>query len=332
MVEDRLLQAAAKRILEAIYEADFLDASYGYRPGKGATAAVKDLTSTLRKGRYNYVVEADIRGFFDGIDHEWMIRMLGERVDDKSFLRLIQKWLKAGILEPEGMTIHPLTGTPQGGVISPILANIYLHYSLDIWFEKVVKPGLSGNATFFRYADDFVMFFENENDANRFYSALGKRLGKFGLELAPEKSRVICFSHWNLKECLPFEFLGFEFRRVQNPNYRMTMRRTSPKKQRQALQVFKLWLRENMHERTSDLIKGLNAKLRGYYNYFGMLGNSKSLASFFYRIKGLLFWTLNRRGQKRSYNWKEYEAMLHGHGILWPRIVEKKTMQNVFQF
>lgn len=326
VVEDRILQATAKQILEAIYESDFLKESYGYRPGKGAIVAVKDLTEALRRGGYRYVVEADIKGFFDGIDHDWLIRMLEERVNDRRFLQLIRKWLKAGILEPEGMTIHPGTGTPQGGVISPILANIYLHYALDLWFERVVKPRLACEATFIRYADDFVMLFENEKDATRFYSVLGKRLGRFGLELAPEKTRILRFDHSDLKDCQSFEFLGFEFYKIQKSlTFRMTVRRTSPKKQRATLLSFKLWLKENRHERLWHLVKALNRKLRGYYNYFGLKGNSKSLTSFFYYIKGYLFKILNRRSQKWSYKWQAFENMLRVFKILQPYILEGKS-------
>ncbi|MCG5511514.1 reverse transcriptase domain-containing protein, partial [Ectothiorhodospira lacustris] len=154
VVEDRLLQAAARLLLEAIYEMDFLPTSYGYRPKRGAQQAAKDLTYELQFGRHGYVVEADIKGFFDNIDHDWLLRMLAERIDDKPFVGLIASWLKAGILERDGSVLHPHTGTPQGGVISPILANIYLHYVLDVWFEKRIKPSCAGQAYIIRFADD----------------------------------------------------------------------------------------------------------------------------------------------------------------------------------
>jgi group II intron reverse transcriptase/maturase len=167
-VQDKLLQLAVKRILEAIYEQDFLRCSYGYRPNISPLDAVDKLTVKLQFGKYNDVVEADIQGFFDNIDHEWMLKMLAERVDDKALLWLIRKWLKAGILEEDGRVIHPITGTPQGGIVSPILANIYLHYALDLWFEKVVKPHCHGEACLIRFADDFVCAFEHQKDAERF--------------------------------------------------------------------------------------------------------------------------------------------------------------------
>ena len=166
VIEDKLLQMGVKRILEAIYEQDFLRCSYGYRPGVGALHAIDDLTIKLQYGRYEYVVEADIKSYFDNVDHEWVIRMLKERIDDGPFLRLIAKWLKAGILEPDGEVIHPVTGTPQGGVVSPVLANVYLHYVLDLWFQKVVKKHCRGEACLIRYADDFVCAFEYREDAD----------------------------------------------------------------------------------------------------------------------------------------------------------------------
>ena len=193
-VEDKLLQLGVLRILEAIYEQDFLRCSYGYRPRVGALDAVDKLTIKLQFGRYHYVVEADIKGFFDHIDHDWMMRMLAEWIDDQALLKLIRKWLKAGVWEADGKVVHPATGSPQGGIVSPILANVYLHYALDLWFQRVFKPRCRGEACLIRYADDFVCAFENKEDAQRFYLEVGERLRKFGLELAAEKTRVVAFS------------------------------------------------------------------------------------------------------------------------------------------
>jgi RNA-directed DNA polymerase len=166
--EDKLLQRAVAKILEAIYEQDFLGCSYGYRPNVGPQDAVRDLTTALHFGKYRWVVEADIKGFFDNIDHDWMMRMLAERIDDQPFLHLIRKCLKAGILETDGQVLHPVTGKPQGGVVSPILANLYLHYALDLWFERRFKPSCQGSAMFIRFADDFACAFERQKDAERF--------------------------------------------------------------------------------------------------------------------------------------------------------------------
>jgi RNA-directed DNA polymerase len=210
VVEDKLLQLAVAKILEAIYEEDFLRCSYGYRPKVGAHGAVDKLTVKLQFGRYGWVVEADIKGFFDHLDHEWLLKMLQERIEDRWLLWLIKKWLKAGVLEEDGQVIHPATGTPQGGIISPVLANVYLHYCLDLWFHKVVRKHCRGEACLIRYADDFVCAFEYQEDAERFYRVLGKRLKKFGLELSQAKTRVIEFNREREKSS--FEFLGFEFR------------------------------------------------------------------------------------------------------------------------
>jgi RNA-directed DNA polymerase len=212
VVEDKLLQLAVTRILGAIYEQDFLRCSYGYRPNKGALDAVDKLTVKLQFGRYNFVVEADIKGFFDNIDHDRLIELLSLRVADRSLLRLIKKWLKAGVLDTDGKVIHPVSGTPQGGIISPMLANVYLHYALDQWFQEVVKANMKGEACLIRYADDFVCAFEYEQDAKAFFKALEFRLEKFGLQLAADKTRVIHFSRSNKSGSSRFDFLGVEFR------------------------------------------------------------------------------------------------------------------------
>jgi len=327
-LEDKLLQIAVSLIMRAIYEADFLPCSYGYRPNIGARDAVKALRHELQFGRYGYVVEADIKGFFDNLDHRWMIRMVEHRIDDRRFLRLIKKWLKAGILEKDGKVLHPVTGTPQGGIVSPILANIYLHYALDLWFEKVVKQHCEGAAYLIRYADDFVCVFQYKRDAERFFRTLPKRLGKFNLELSPEKTRIVRFSRFDESKAGSFDFLGFEFRWGKSRKGKdIIKRRTSRKKFRQALANFTTWCREHRSVNIRKLFKTLNAKLRGYYNYYGVIGNSASLREFFYQAKRILKKWLNRRSQKRSYNWACFEALLKRHRIERSRITEKPTLQ-----
>jgi group II intron reverse transcriptase/maturase len=321
-IEDKLLQMGVKRILEAIYEQDFLRCSYGYRPGVGALHAIDDLTIKLQFGRYEYLVEADIKSYFDNISHEWMVKMLEERIDDGPFLRLIAKWLKAGILEPDGEVVHPVTGTPQGGIVSPVLANVYLHYVLDLWFQKVVKKHCRGEACLIRYADDFVCAFQYEKDANRFYRVLSKRLGKFGLEISVEKTRVMKFSRYDRPGKARFDFLGFEFRwgkdRSGKPNVK---RRTSRKKLRRSLKNLTQWCKENRHQRLDVLFKKMNAKLRGYYAYYGVIGNYASLQEFFREAVRILFKWLNRCSQRRSYNWKGFQELLELFKIEKPRIV-----------
>jgi group II intron reverse transcriptase/maturase len=322
VVEDKLLQVAVKRILEAIYEQDFLRCSYGYRPNIGALDAVDWLTIKLQFGRYNYVVEADIRAFFDSLDREWLVRMLEERIEDGAFLRLIRKWLKAGVLDTDGQVLHPATGTPQGGVISPILANVYLHYALDLWFHKVFKPRCRGEACLIRFADDFVAAFQYQDDAERFYQELGQRLGKFRLELSAEKTRVIPFGQQHPLGKTSFDFLGFEFRwgrdRVGKPHLK---RRTTRKRLQNSLKRFTEWCKVKCRYRLKGLFRELNAKLRGYYNYYGVIGNYASLNQFFQAAMRILFKWLNRRSQRRSYNWTGFRELLQQFQVERPRIV-----------
>jgi RNA-directed DNA polymerase len=321
-VEDKLLQRAVVRILEAIYEQDFLRCSYGYRPKVGALDAVDKLTIKLQFGRYHFVVEADIKGFFDNIQHDWLIRMLQERLEDGALLRLIRKWLKAGVLETDGQVMHPATGTPQGGVISPILADVYLHYALDLWFQKVVKPRCRGEACLIRYADDYVAAFQYQADAEHFYRELGPRLGKFGLEVAPDKTRVILFSSQQARGHTSFDFLGFEFRwgtnRAGKPHLK---RRTARKTLRRSIQRFTAWCRETCRHRVKDVFRELNAKLRGYYRYYGVSGNYPSLQQFFYRAMHILMKWLNRRSQRRSYTWPGFKELLRHFQVERPRLV-----------
>jgi group II intron reverse transcriptase/maturase len=320
--QDKLLQMAVKRILEAIFEQDFLNCSYGYRPGVGILDAVDDLTVKLQFGKYNYVVEADISGYFDNIDHDWLLKMLAERIDDKSFLWLIGKWLKAGVLETDGKVVHPVTGTPQGGVVSPVLANIYLHFALDLWFQKVVIPHCSGEACLIRYADDFVCAFEKEEDARRFYEVLGERLKKFDLELSTEKTRIAPFSPFGPLGKTSFDFLGFEFRWGKDRSGKPHVdKRTARKSLRNSLTRFKLWLKDNRHRRLPDLFRLLNVKLTGYFNHFGVYGNIRSLEFFYYQVIRQLWKYLNRRSQRKSYNWDGFRQLLAQFGVVRPHIV-----------
>jgi group II intron reverse transcriptase/maturase len=328
--QDKLLQLAVKRILEAIFEQDFLRCSFGYRPNVGALDAVDKLTVKLQFGKYNYVVEADIKGFFDHLDHEWLLKMLTERIDDKALLWLIKKWLKAGVLDTDGAVLHPVTGTPQGGIVSPILANVYLHYALDMWFQKVVILRCGGEACLIRYADDFVCAFEKQEDAQRFYEVLGKRLGKFGLELSEGKTRIIPFSPTSRPGKTSFDFLGFEFRwgkdRTGKPNVK---RRTARKNLRNSLKHFNEWCKGNRHLRLPELFMQLNAKLRGYFNYYGVIGNFSSLMLFYYRALRLLMKYLNRRSQRGSYNWAGFQQLIEQFGIVKPHIASRPRRYNM---
>ncbi|AFV01916.1 Retron-type RNA-directed DNA polymerase [Dehalobacter sp. UNSWDHB] len=332
-IADKLVQSAAAKILEAIYEQDFLASSYGYRPKISAHTAIKDLSKELNYGDYSYIVEADIKGFFQNIDHAWLIRMLEQRIDDKAFLGLIKKWLKAGILKQDGEVEHPITGSPQGGIISPILANTYLHYVLDLWFEKIVKPNCEGEAYLCRYCDDFVCAFQYKGDADKFYRSLPKRLEKFGLELAVDKTQIIQFNRWLRKQSSSFEYLGFEFRwGVSRRGKTIITRRTARKRLRKSLANFKEWCRENRNKRLRRLFPELNSKLRGYYNYYGLIGNSGRLREFYEQAMKTLYKWLNRRSQRKSFDWSEFNRVLKRYGVLTPRIVETNQKQLSFGF
>jgi len=326
-LRDKIVQKAVANILEAIYEQDFLKCSYGYRPNVGAQKAVKEMTKELMY-KYGYVVEADIRSFFDNIDHQWLMKMLELRIEDKSFLRLIKKWLKAGILDTDGKIINPLNGCPQGSIVSPILANIYLHYALDLWFEKIVKAQSKGETYMCRVADDFVCAFRFKEEAVKFYNTLGKRLGKFGLELAEEKTKIIRFSRFSQFENDSFDFLGFEFRWGSSKNGKnMIMRRTSRNKLRKSIKAVTIWCKENRHKRIKTIVKMLNSKLRGYFNYYGVITNSKGIKQFYNEtIKALYKW-LNRRSQRRSFTWDEFNAKMKWYGLIKPRVIERADNQ-----
>jgi len=320
-IEDKLLQMAVKRLLEAIYEQDFLSCSYGYRPRVGALEAVDQLTVKLQFGGYHHVVEADIKGFFDNLSHEWLMQMLAERIDDQAVLRLLKKWLKAGVLDTDGKVLRPEGGTPQGGIISPILANVYLHYALDLWFEKVFQRSCKGEAFLIRYADDFVCGFGREEDAQRFYSELEERLWKFGLELAVAKTRVIPFSRYRLGET-SFDFLGFEFRwGTDRKTQARLKRRTARKKFRSSVERVAEWCKKHRHLRIKEQFRRLNAKLRGYYNYYGVNGNYASLNEFYHLLQRLHLKWLNRRSQCPSYTWDGYYALRQDFALKKPHIV-----------
>ena len=323
-LEDKLVQAACARLMTAIYEQDFLDSSYGYRPGRGAGDAVKDLTFDLQYGNYGYLVEADVQGFFDHLDHDKLLEMLSLRIDDRAFVGLIRKWLKAGILEPEGHVVHPDTGTPQGGIVSPVVANAYLHYVLDLWFAKVVKPRCKGEALLCRYADDWVCAFRLREDAERFYRVLPKRLEKFNLTLAPDKTRLLRFSRFHPSMRRRFTFLGFEFFwKEDRKGTPRVMRRTARKRLQGACRRIKEWIQSSRHLLARDFFDGLNRRLRGHYNYYGVHGNSRSLYRFFDWAKQCTFKWLNRRGGKRrSFTWARFAQLLAIVQIAKPRITE----------
>jgi len=332
VLEDKIVQYAVKEILESIWESEFHDESIGYRAGKGARQSSLELREALNGGEYRWVVEADIRGFFEHVDHGWLVRMLELRIADRSLIRLIVKWLKAGVMEEGSDVVHPATGTPQGGVISPILANIYLHYVQDEWISKVVARRGRGKVLFRRYADDSVVCFEREDDAraylSAYLSALPERLGKFSLELAGEKSSLVKFNRWEPEQSGKFTFLGFDFywgRTRRNPKRAVVKRRTNRGKFRNSLKTMKEWLRKVRCGKLGELPGGLRRKLLGYRNYYGVAGNSVMLAKYHYEVVRLLYKWLNRRSQRRSMTWAEFRRRLPGWELPPPRVVEARA-------
>jgi group II intron reverse transcriptase/maturase len=333
VIEDKLLQTGAAKILDAIFDGDFFDYSFGYRRYHGPRQAALVLKEMIHHGRFRYLVEADIKGFFNNIDHDLLLKMLEQRINDKAFLQLITKWLKAGILEEDGKILHPIVGTPQGGVVSAILANIYLHYVLDLWFEKVVRKHCRGRVYLCRFADDFVCLFEFKTDAERFYRTLPKRLAKFNLELSMEKTNIIAFSRFPESKGTSFEFLGFEYRwGTSRKGKKIVILRTSTKKFRLSLARFTEWIRENRSKRVRRLLKTINSKLRGHYNYYGVINNFESIDKYYRMVRRILFKWLNRRSQRKSFNWNQFDALLIRHNMEKPRITQRDNGQLHFEF
>lgn len=312
--EDKLVQGVMAKLLNAIYEEKFLDSSYGFRPNKSCHQAITELDKTLMKYKVNFIVDADIKGFFDNVSHKWLMEFLQHDIKDKIFLRYISRFLKSGIMEGNKV-IESDKGTPQGGLISPILANVYLHYVLDLWFEKVVKKQCKGEAYIVRYADDFVCAFQYKSDAENFYNSLIQRLSKFNLELSLEKSKIIEFGRYaNGKET--FDFLGFtHINGKSRLGKYIVIHRTSKKKMKCKMETAKDWIKQNMHNPISEIIEKLNRKLVGHYRYYGITNNIKSLVRFYRYVTKQLYFVLGRRSQRSRMTWKKFEMLLEYHKI-----------------
>jgi RNA-directed DNA polymerase len=323
VLEDKLVQWVVTHLLTAIYEADFLPCNRGYRPGSSARQASCDLAATLTKGRYEFVVEADIKGYFEHIQWPELRLMLRRRIDDGALLGLIVKWLKAGVLEEDGTVIHPEAGTPQGGIVSPVLANVYPHYVLDQWFEQQVRPANRGPMYLIRYADDFVCAFGWRHEAERFLKQLEARLAEFGLELAPDKTRLLRFGRKGGAYNGRFDFLGFEFYwKLSRQGKPLVQRRTARKRLRRSVAHFTRWIRARRHRKLKEVMKQLASKYRGTWNYYGVQGNFKSLEQFYQQTRQIFFKWLNRRSQRRNYTARAFDRLLKRFQIPKPHIVE----------
>jgi RNA-directed DNA polymerase len=327
-VEDKIVQRGITRILEAIFEVEFLDYSYGFRPHKSCHQALKRLDEIIMKNPINHIIDADIKGFFDHVDHEWMMKFLGHKISDSNFLGLIKRFLKNGYLE-EGRFNATEKGTPQGGVVSPILANIYLHYALDLWIEKAVKPKCKGVVEMVRYADDYVICVQFKDDAIKILQALKERMKKFKLELEEDKTRLIEFGRFAKQNAeakkLPlstFSFLGFThfIDRTRKGGFKLG-RKTDGKKLRMKLKEMNQWFKITRNSNPiNEIWKVLRAKLRGHFQYYGVSGNFRSIRGFGYITMKLAFKWLNRRSQKKSFTWESFCTYLKRHPLPTPEI------------
>ena len=328
-VEDKVVQMGIGKILEAIFENDFLDVSYGFRPGRSCHDALKAFDRAVMRKPISYVIEVDIKGYYDHIDHKWLMTCLKQRISDPNLLRLIWRNLKAGILE-EGRLIKTEKGAPQGGVMSPILSNIYLHYILDLWFERKLKKSLRGYAELIRYADDFVICCQYKDEAYSILKELKDRLAKFGLEIAEEKTHIEKFGRFAKADALregkkpaTIELLGFtHFCTTSRAGKFIVGRKTSGKRLRSQLKMVNEWLKVIRNTcPLRDWWKVLRSKLTGYYQYFGVSGNYRSISNYYDKVLRIVYKWWNRRSQRRSGNRKEFQRLLNLYPLPKPRIV-----------
>ncbi len=322
--EDKLVQLGLVRVMEQIYEADFTNSSYGYRPGRTQHQALDELGRTIQQQRVSYVVEADIKGFFDHVNQEWLMKFLAHRIGDQRVLRLIVRMLKSGVME-EGLERASDEGVPQGGNLSPLLSNVYLHYALDLWFERRYKQSCRGEAYYFRYADDFLACFQYREDAERFLKELAARLAQFHLELEPSKTRLLEFGRFAEENARrrgqkpeSFDFLGFTHYCGHAKQGRFKVKRkTSEKKYRYKLKEVKEWLqRERSRMKKGELLRRAKLKLAGHLNYYGITDNWQMCSTFRTQFTRLVYKWLNRQSQKRSYDWERFSDALAWVG--WP--------------
>jgi group II intron reverse transcriptase/maturase len=326
-LEDKIVQRATVELLNAIYEQDFFDCSYGFRPGRSAHEALNEVGCVLCRKPMEFVLELDICSYFDSIVRKLLVEMIERRVNDGSILRLIGKWINVGVIE-DGRLLVSETGTGQGQIVSPLLANIYLHHVLDVWFEEEVKPRLKGQAVEIRYADDAILCFQYREDALKVLRVLPKRFAKFGLTLHQQKTRLVEFGRKALanaertgRKLGTFDFLGFTHKCARSRRGKFTVHVQSMKKRlKRAFKAVAEWCREHRHDPVGTQQQMLNAKLRGHYQYYGRPTNYRSLWRFYRGVRRLWHKWLNRRTRGKSLSWDTYDHLLQRHPLLCPRI------------
>lgn len=326
--EDRIVQDRIAQVLQAIWEPEFLDCSFGFRPGRNAHQAIKVIDTAIMKERVNFVVEADIKGFFNHVDHTWLLKFLAHRIKDERFIQTIKKFLQGGIME-DGAVRSCDEGTPQGGLISPCLSNIYLHYALDLWFDRRFRKSCKGTARFVRYCDDYVAMFEFEEDAKRFMVEMTSRLQKFSLEVEPTKTKMLAFgikefrsAQKNSHHVATFSFLGFtHYMRKSRRGYPMVDRKTDAVRLRRKVKEFSAQLAKRRNLGTKLMVDYACSHFRGHLQYYGISGNLRSLSRYRELILHYLFKWLNRRSQRRSFTWEKYELLINAFRLAKPKIV-----------
>jgi group II intron reverse transcriptase/maturase len=323
-LEDKLVQDALREVLEAIYEQDFLDCSFGFRPGRSAHDALRALNRVVYQGEANWIIEADIVSFFDSLDRTKLMELLQLRIADGSLLRLIGKCLHVGVLDGSEYS-EPDAGTTQGSVLSPLLGNVYLHYVLDVWFAREVKPRLQGNACLIRYADDFVIALEKLSDAERVMTVLSKRMGRFGLTLHPDKTRLLPFGRptsTSRKGPATFDFLGFTlyWRRTLQGRWNMWCK-TRQARLRRAVQAVADWCRRHRHQPVRVQHAALVRRIRGHFNYFGVNGNTESLGKLVRQVERAWLKWLRRRSQRTRLNWERFKELLQRFPLPSPHVM-----------
>ena len=331
-LEDKIVEASVKRTLEPIYESVFEDSSYGYRPGRSQHQCLDELGRTIQQKRISYVAEADIKSFFDQVNHQWLVKFLRHRIGDERVIRLIIRMLKSGIME-DGLVKASELGTPQGSILSPLLSNVYLHYVLDLWFSRRVKPQARGEAHYFRFADDFVACFEYQEDAQGFRQRLEDRLEGFGLQVAEEKTRILEFGRFARQSAYKrgakpeeFTFLGFtHYCGKTRRGYFKLKRRTSRKKLGKALREFTDWARRaRCVMRKGEMLRAARRRVIGHLSYYAITDNTERCSYYVYRATRILFKWLNRKSQRRAYTWAGFNQALNW--IKWPKPLIRKDL------